>query len=268
MKTYYFISGLPRSGSTLLSSILNQNKNFYADISSPLCEVSRSSISLLSRTINRLNIDENRRKQTIFGLFEGYYSHIDSNIIFDTSRIWTYYTDFLVSLFPYTKILCCVRDIPSVLNSFEKITKKNSFYISSIFDGKDYLTSFSRCEYLMNKEDGIVSTSYHGLVDGYSYNPNMIYFVNYETLCRFPKKTMKEIYNFLKQPYFEHDFNNLNYSNELVDLNCNTKNLHTVKKQIFYEKEKIILPKEVFNYYKDMKLEFWKENKYFKPSYK
>jgi len=36
MKSYYFISGLPRSGSTLLSAILRQNPEFYADIASPV----------------------------------------------------------------------------------------------------------------------------------------------------------------------------------------------------------------------------------------
>ena len=30
MKTYYFMSGLPRAGSTLLSVLLNQNPRFYS----------------------------------------------------------------------------------------------------------------------------------------------------------------------------------------------------------------------------------------------
>jgi sulfotransferase len=33
---YHFISGLPRSGFTLLSAILRQNPRFYADISLPV----------------------------------------------------------------------------------------------------------------------------------------------------------------------------------------------------------------------------------------
>ena len=33
---FHVISGLPRSGSTLLSSLLSQNPNSYASISSPL----------------------------------------------------------------------------------------------------------------------------------------------------------------------------------------------------------------------------------------
>ena len=36
MKTFYFMAGLPRSGSTLLSSILNQNPRFYSGPSSPV----------------------------------------------------------------------------------------------------------------------------------------------------------------------------------------------------------------------------------------
>ena len=35
-KRFYFMAGLPRSGSTLLSSILNQNPKFYSGPSSPV----------------------------------------------------------------------------------------------------------------------------------------------------------------------------------------------------------------------------------------
>ena len=35
MRKMHFISGLPRSGSTLLSAILRQNPRFYAAMSSP-----------------------------------------------------------------------------------------------------------------------------------------------------------------------------------------------------------------------------------------
>jgi sulfotransferase len=44
MKQYYFISGLPRSGSTLLSGIFKQNPELYADIS----------LSIQSSTLNKI----------------------------------------------------------------------------------------------------------------------------------------------------------------------------------------------------------------------
>jgi sulfotransferase len=268
MKKYYFISGLPRSGSTLLSAILRQNKNFYADISSPLSEITRSSIIHLSNTISRLNIDESKRKNAIIGLFEGYYSDVSAKIIFDTSRTWTYHTDILLSLFPYTKIFCCVRNISSILNSFEKIIKKNPLYISSVFNGKDYPTCFSRCEHLMNENDGIVSFAYCGLLEAYSSNSQIINFIEYEDLCKYPEKIIEKIYNLINEPYQQHDFNSLNYSNELFDLNCNTKGLHTVGRKVTYKKESIIIPQKIYDYYNNMKLEFWKDKKDFIGSYK
>lgn len=36
LPAYHFISGLPRSGSTLLSALLLQNPRFHAGISSPV----------------------------------------------------------------------------------------------------------------------------------------------------------------------------------------------------------------------------------------
>jgi sulfotransferase len=36
MKNYYFLSGLPRSGSTLLQSVLSENPKFHCEGNSPL----------------------------------------------------------------------------------------------------------------------------------------------------------------------------------------------------------------------------------------
>ena len=43
---------------------------------------------------------------------------------------------------------------------------------------------------------------------------------------------MQAVYNFINKPYFEHDFNNVEYENELFDRSCNMKDLHTVKKKV------------------------------------
>jgi hypothetical protein len=39
MKTLYFLGGLPRSGSTLLGSLLNQHSDIYVSPTSPLGDV-------------------------------------------------------------------------------------------------------------------------------------------------------------------------------------------------------------------------------------
>jgi len=255
-KSYYFISGLPRSGSTLLSSILKQNTEFYADIASPLEKITESTIDSITFDDSNFTVTENQRKNLLCGIFDGYYKHVDNPIVFDTSKNWTKKTSLLKTLFPYTKILCTVRDISSILNSFELILSKNPFYTKTLTENKNNV--FERCDDMMNKNNGVIATALISLQEGYALNPEIIYFVEYENLCKSPDKTMREIYNFLEKPYYHHDFNNINYSNENFDRFCNLKDLHTVRKKIEYKPQKWIIPPEIVKKYQKFNMEFWK----------
>lgn len=255
MKTYYFISGLPRSGSTLLSSILKQNPDFYADISSPLLMIIEDTIRVFSECENSSNINQERRIKTIQSLFEGYYSQQSQNIIFDTSRSWTRNTSLLSQVFPNTKLLCCVRNIDEIINSFEKLWTHNSLYYKQVNDFTYSLNIFERSDEIFNRS---IVPHYSSLKEGVFKNPEMIYFVEYETLCKTPENTMKDIYRFLEQSYYFHDFENLEYSNETFDSVCNLKNLHTVKRKVEYNLPRMILPPEIIEKYASAKMEFWK----------
>ena len=70
-KTYYFMAGLPRAGSTLLSSILNQNPRFYSGPSSPV-------LSTMFSVENHLRNDE---------LFHGYPKPQQANLIISNNEI-------------------------------------------------------------------------------------------------------------------------------------------------------------------------------------
>jgi sulfotransferase len=261
MKSYYFISGLPRSGSTLLSAILRQNPEFYADIASPVEALTGSSIDIVTGAESNLTVTEDQRKNLIYGIFEGYYKHIEKPVIFDSSRGWTKKTNFLKALFPYTKILCPVRDIVSILNSFEVISSKNPFHTKTLTEHTKNV--FARCDGMMDKNDGIVANPWILLQEGYALNPEMIHFVEYENLCKEPEKTMRGVYEFLKKPYYSHDFENVEYSNENFDKACNLKDLHTVKRRVEYKPPRNVLPPEIVQKYKEMNMEFWREN--YKP---
>ena len=257
MKSYYFISGLPRSGSTLLSGILKQNPDFYADIASPVQGLTGNSIDVITSCENNLNITEDQRKNLMYGVFDGYYKHIEKPVIFDSCRGWTKKTPFLKALFPYTKILCPVRDIVSILNSFELIASKNPFHTHTPTEHQDNV--FARCDDMMDKNGGMVARPWILLQEGYAMNPEMIMLIEYENLCKTPEKTMREVYDFLERPYYSHDFENVEYSNENFDKYCNLKDLHTVKKKVEYNPPKCILPPEIVKKYKEMNMEFWKE---------
>jgi sulfotransferase len=263
MKSYYFISGLPRSGSTLLSGILKQNPEFYADIGSSLEKLIETSIYVITDSHNNMNIKEDRRKNILLSIFEGYYKHLEAPVIFDSSRAWTKNTTLLQKLFPTTKILCCVRDITWIINSFELINKKNPFYTSTLVKEEYKDNVFSRSDAMMDKNGGIIAVPWIALQEGYAMNPEMIYFVEYENLCKNPEKEMRTIYEFLEKPYYSHDFENVEYSNENFDRSCNLKDLHTVRKRVEYKEQRKVLPPEVWEKYASMNMEFWKRG--YKP---
>ncbi len=121
MKEFYFISGLPRSGSTLLSAILRQNPEFYADISSPVQGLVGATINVITNSESNHLIDENRRKGILRSVFNAYYDVVEPTTVFDTSRGWTAKTSLLKQLYPQTKIICCVRDLPWPTRSQETL---------------------------------------------------------------------------------------------------------------------------------------------------
>ena len=257
MKEFFFISGLPRSGSTLLSAILRQNPEFYADISSPVQGLVASTINVITGSESNHTIDEDRRRHILKSIFNSFYEAVTPSTVFDTSRGWTSKTSLLKDLYPQTKIICCVRDLPWILDSFERISAKNSLYGAALTDDEARQTVTTRCDALMDvKKEGQVVKPYYFLEEGLLLNPDMIMLVEYESLCKKPESVMREIYGFIGKPYFDHDFKNVEYDNEVFDKALNMKSLHTVRKEVTWVERPSILPKSVWEKYSGK--DFWR----------
>ena len=127
-KHFHFISGLPRSGSTLLCNILNQNPRFQATSTSGVLDM------LLAIRNNWNNIVEFKATRNEFakirvlrGMLESFYADIDKPVIFDKSRGWPGFLEMAENLIGNkAKVLVPVRDIREVLSSFEKLYRKES----------------------------------------------------------------------------------------------------------------------------------------------
>ena len=259
MKEFFFISGLPRSGSTLLSAILRQNPEFYADIASPVQSLILSTINVITESESNYLIDEDRRKHILKSIFNAFYDAVEPNTVFDTNKNWTAKTSLLKDLYPQTKIICCVRDLPWILDSFERISAKNSLYSETLIDVEARQTVTTRCDALMDvKKEGLVVKPYHFLEEGLMLNPDMIMLVEYEMLCKQPESVMRELYAFIGKPYFDHDFKNVEYENEVYDKALNMKSLHTVRKEVTWQERPTILPKSVWEKY-GKGTDFWRK---------
>ncbi len=257
MNKYYFISGLPRSGTTLLSTILNQNPNFQASISGPLARFTRSIIEeSSSQSGYKYECPTEKRKKIIKGIFDNYYDDPTKEVFFNTNRAWGLQLPMLKDLFPYTKVIMCVRDISWILDSFEQLYRKNCYDKSVMIPDDVNSTVYSRCDYLMGDRN-TVGFAYLAIKQALtSSEKHMLMFVEYEQLCKNPQGMMQAIYNFIDQPLYNHDFNNVENSYPRYDEDLNTKGLHTTRKQVSWIEREIIIPPDIQQKFSNM--EVWK----------
>jgi sulfotransferase len=137
MATMHFISGLPRSGSTLLAALLRQNPRFEAGMSGPLSGLFGALLGEMSaRNEYSVFLDDVKRQRILRGLFDNFYAHRTAEVSFDTSRAWCSWMPAIARLFPDAKVNACVRELPWIIDSIERLVQRNVFSPSSIFNYK------------------------------------------------------------------------------------------------------------------------------------
>ena len=98
----YFLSGLPRSGSTLLAAILNQHPQIYASPTSGLIDLMGGAVAVWEN--NPAMAVQGRDKEELFRLLRSImaakYEHVAKPVILDKSRGW-----------PAPQIMATMRDV-------------------------------------------------------------------------------------------------------------------------------------------------------------
>ena len=261
-KTYHFISGLPRSGSTLLSSILKQNPRFTAGISDPLQMYAHSIIRDTNTAVGmEAAVPVEKRREMIQGLFDIFYK--DGNeVCFNTNRAWAADTSLLKDLFPNFKMIVCLRDVPWILDSFEQLNAKNPYTIKPLYHHQELGNVHDRCRMLMGEVPNFGGYVHSPLINVqqsmFSNESNQLCYVEYDTLVNNPRSVMQQIYQFLGEPWYEHDFDNVEDSYDEFDDQAKIKGLHTVRRKVEYKDRLSTLPGELWDRYGPMS--FWKQH--------
>jgi sulfotransferase len=245
----HFISGLPRSGSTLLGAILRQNPRFHAGMTSPVGSLFMTVQGAMSRrNEGAVFIDEEQKRELLKGLFTNYYfRHHPKQLVFDTNRAWCSKLPTLVRLFPEAKVICCVRHVPWIMDSIERLIRENAFELSGIFGYEPTNTVYTRVARLASS-DGLVGFALDALREAFwGEHAGRLILVGYEALARQPQDTLRQLYRFLEEPWFEHDFDNVEYAADEFDLALGTPKLHTVRRQVGWVERVSVLPPELFN---------------------
>src|SRR5947209_16291501 len=163
-KRLHFISGLPRSGSTLLAAILRQNPRIHAAMTSPVGSLFSSLHSTMGQTNEYSEfIDDKQRERMLRGVFDLYYQDNAKEIIVDTNRLWCARLPLLARLFPEAKILCTVRNVAWIMDSVERLVRKNALSPSRLFNNAaESDTIYHRVETLASR-DRLVGFPYYAL---------------------------------------------------------------------------------------------------------
>lgn len=205
-------------------------------------------------------IEDDQREQIIRSVIASFYAKSKAETIFDTSRTWCARLPLISTLYPQAKIIACVRHMPWIIDSIERIIRRNIFQPSSIFNYLSGGTVYSRADGVAGA-DGMVGYAYNALKEAYfgEHATDRLMLVQYESLVKDPQKTIAAVYEFIGEKPFNHDFERVDFDASEFDKKAGTPGLHLVHKKIAYEARATILPPDIYNRF--IRDDFWADEK-------
>ncbi len=236
-KKIYFISGLPRAGSTLLANLLLQNPRFHASATSGIADVLFGIRNQWDNLIEfKAAPNDAAKVRVLQSILSAYYADIEKPVIFDKSRSWLSLLEVAETALSHEiKVLVPVRDITDVLSSFEKLWRKRSASGQMGQEQKYYFqfqTIEGRLETWM-RNDEPVGLAYNRVRDAVIRGHRAkLHFVEFKQLTEQPQAAMQAIYDFLEEPQYIHDFEQVEQQTTENDLIHGVPGLHTIRQKV------------------------------------
>lgn len=251
MKTYHFYAGLPRSGGTVLASILSQNPDVHVTSNTALYDVLHAANkawieapTVMSHPIPEQIADVNK------AIVDSMWMHRPEPIIIDRNRDWAHSMPSSSQWFDRDiKVIASLRDVPSIIASWITIYKRETgnhsrVAVDSVAHSmwetftKDFLDSF-----IQMKRDA----------------SDRLLFFEYDDIVSDPRHHLSQIEDFLGLPKFEYDLENI--KGDFQDANIvpyGLKGIHRIRPK--YEKVSVPpeeeLGTELYNKFKKLDEEF------------
>ena len=251
MKKIYFLSGLPRSGSTVLAAILSQNPNIHATSTSNLLDTLVGTLrawadSLTTRAQTDQKKEEEKIQHVLNNICNTQYHDIDKPIILDKARGWADDTNMRTMskvLGHKPKIIATVRNVEDCAASFVRVAKPKDL------------------DHFLLKGDLIkhLKESYQTFEKGYSFAPECFLIIDYDDLMNDPQKELKRVHEFLELPDFEYDLNTIDGTNlqEKDEEVWEVKGLHDIKPKLGYQHKEDSKDVLKHRYYEFLQPRFW-----------
>lgn len=216
----HFLSGLPRSGSTLLTTLLYQNPTIHTEGISALCDVMwQTHQSLSNAQAIPANYRQSHARQMVVDLPDRYYSNINRPIVIDKCRAWTFPANVEMLrhyVTPQPKIIVLNRNPAEVISSFKSLFARNG---RNDFDTSGMAEEFNR---------NMISTQFAKE----SNDSDTFLFIDFENLVGDTIHELERIYEFLELEPFKHDLTNIVTMNPEDDSVYGLQGMHDVRRTI------------------------------------
>lgn len=232
------LSGLPRSGSTLLSAILDQNPAIHAEGNSAVCQLmwdmQQSCYGAANEQLhgsNRLHtIDD-----IIASIPDVYYKDIKANIIIDKCRVWPMqcHMRMLAKHFKTKpKIIILERSIIDVMKSFTALQAGSVKSITDIMEA------------FMHPHTPVVR-ALEAINLAKQHNNGEFLFITYDELVDNTQSVLNSIYEFCEIVPFKHDLLNIINNFPENDIFHDAVGMHGIRPTIGRRKNDVVLPDHI-----------------------
>lgn len=223
-----FLSGLPRTGSTLLTSILSQNPKLHTQGNSALCQLMWD-MQVSCWNTEQMKDSPEVADRLLTGIPEIFYKDVDKHII-DKCRSWTLPANLeLINKYitETPKVIVMLRPIVDIVKSFVFIRTMNGWTNPE--------------EGLLDEGSEPIMRSLEGVKNSKSVNSGEFAYYWYDDLVAQPETVINSMYEFCGWDKFEHQYFNIqNLSPEKDDV-LNLIGLHDIRPELWRRSVDVVL---------------------------
>lgn len=224
--SFVALSGLPRTGSTLLTSILSQNPEIHAEGQSAVCQLMWDMQQSCETEFSSKALAANGRTTTHDDLVRAipaiYYKDVKAQHIVDKCRSWTL-PDNVEMLRRYVtddpKVIVMVRPVEEIVRSFVELRKRNGYPHDPEAD-------------LWEPNTEPLTRPLAGVEYARANNNGEYLFIEYDDLVDNTADTIQRLYDFCGWKPFQHWFTGITNLHPEDDTVWDFPGLHQIRPEI------------------------------------
>ena len=216
---FAFLAGLPRSGSTLISALLNQRNDVHVTGLSDASEIMRYVALNLAESENYRAGETMQRAALLRGVLPAMYASAITDLVIDKGRMWgtPFYRQLLTeALGQPPQILSPTRPLSEIVASFVRMCRANpDNYIDRAMVGDDFLPYWrkpiddARVDWIL-APGGHLSAAMLSLYGAFQPDTaDQYHVVEYAKLCNNTREVLAGIERFLDLDPFTYDLDGI-----------------------------------------------------------